>query len=127
MIRRNKHNDLELDKETGWFTTLAHVREPIPLKKELHPGQPHQSRMIDKMNDVKIEGVDIMSIEEKIEAKKQMPAKLAGDVTRALESSVLMYTHDVVTFAQELVSKSPTLADDLRFYLNAELQDKEIS
>ena len=69
--------------------------------------------MMDNFNNAKNEGVVMKDLVE--------------NVASTLEADVTSYSHNVITFVQELVSKNPTLADDLRFYLTTEIQDKEVS
>ena len=116
MKRKNKNGIV--DRETGWFTTLAASGNQDPLKKELHPGLmsvriTSRSGMMDNFNNAKNKGVVMKDLVE--------------NVASTLEADVTSYSHNVITFVQELVSQNPTLADDLRFYLTTEIQDKEVS
>ena len=116
MKRKNKNGIV--DRETGWFTTLAASGNQDPLKKELHPGLmsvriTSRSGMMDNFNNAKNKGVVMKDLVE--------------NVASTLEADVTSYSHIVITFVQELVSQNPTLADDLRFYLTTEIQDKEVS
>lgn len=116
-MKRKIENGI-VDRETGWFTTLAASGNQDPLKKELHPGLmsvriTSRSGMMDNFNNAKNEGVVMKDLVE--------------NVASTLEADVTSYSHNVITFVQELVSKNPTLADDLRFYLTTEIQDKEVS
>ena len=116
MKRKNKNGIV--DRETGWFTTLAASGNQDPWKKELHPGLmsvriTSRSGMMDNFNNAKNEGVVMKDLVE--------------NVASTLEADVTSYSHNVITFVQELVSQNPTLADDLRFYLTTEIQDKEVS
>ena len=116
MKRKNKNGIV--DRETGWFTTLAASGNQDPLKKELHPGLmsvriTSRFGMMDNFNNAKNKGVVMKDLVE--------------NVASTLEADVTSYSHNVITFVQELVSQNPTLADDLRFYLTTEIQDKEVS
>ena len=116
-MKRKNENGI-VDRETGWFTTLAASGNQDPLKKELHPGLmsvriTSRSGMMDNFNNAKNKGVVMKDLVE--------------NVASTLEADVTSYSHNVITFVQELVSQNPTLADDLRFYLTTEIQDKEVS
>lgn len=119
-MKRKNENGI-VDRETGWFTTLAASGNQDPWKKELHPGLMSvritgRSGMMDNFNNAKNEGAIMTEKDIKLAVWK---------LSVEVESDITMYNYNLGEIAKVLVSENPTLADDLVFHIQAAQQDKE--